>query len=266
MGPYILDSDRADGRLGLLAAALDPFTAGRISHLRDLEGTTCWEVGAGAGTIAGWLAERVGPFGRVLATDLDVSAVPDMVRLTRQVHDVAGEWPPKTSHRFTSAWDLIHARLVLAHLPERVLVLDRLAQALSPGGVLLLEEWVTDPPPTALDAADRADADLFNRFQAAQSTVFGLGGVRRTWGRELHAVMRRRLDDVHTIVRADSWDAGSPGALQHALTMEQLRPQLCMQGMTGAELDRINELLCDPGSGLVVLAPLLYSVSGRRPG
>jgi ubiquinone/menaquinone biosynthesis C-methylase UbiE len=34
-------------------------------------GWRCLEVGAGGGSVALWLAERVGPAGHVLATDLD---------------------------------------------------------------------------------------------------------------------------------------------------------------------------------------------------
>jgi chemotaxis methyl-accepting protein methylase len=48
------------------------------------------------------------------------------VRVER--HDVAADPVPE------NAYDLIHARLVLVHLPERDRVLATLAAALRPGG------------------------------------------------------------------------------------------------------------------------------------
>ena len=70
---YLLDNAGADApaRLTALAAMFD---SGTIRHLEDRgvrPGWHCLEVGGGAGSIAAWLAARVGPTGRVLATDVD---------------------------------------------------------------------------------------------------------------------------------------------------------------------------------------------------
>src|SRR5262245_5273165 len=63
--------ESAEGaRLGLLQQIFDP-----LSHRRRMvveEGWRCLEVGAGGGSMAVWLAERVGPTGHVVATDIDV--------------------------------------------------------------------------------------------------------------------------------------------------------------------------------------------------
>ena len=40
-------------------------------------------------------------------------------------------------------WDLIHERLVLVHRPRRLEVLDRLVEALAPGGWIVLEDFDT---------------------------------------------------------------------------------------------------------------------------
>ena len=62
-----------------------------------------------------WLAARVGPTGLVLATDIDTSWLadpgPGPVQIVR--HDVGAEDPPATE------LDLVHARLVLTHVPRR---------------------------------------------------------------------------------------------------------------------------------------------------
>ncbi len=59
-------------------------------------------------TIATWLAERVGPTGSVLATDLKPQHIPGRANLESREHDVRTDDLP-------GSFDLIHARLVLMH-------------------------------------------------------------------------------------------------------------------------------------------------------
>ena len=49
------------GRLRLLEARYDPGTFGRLSMFGPLAGVRCLEVGAGAGSVARWLAAQAGP-------------------------------------------------------------------------------------------------------------------------------------------------------------------------------------------------------------
>ena len=56
------------------SALADIFDPGTIRHLTEIgvgNGWHCLEVGAGAGSIATWLCDRVGSNGHVLATDID---------------------------------------------------------------------------------------------------------------------------------------------------------------------------------------------------
>src|SRR5215831_6938612 len=59
-----------DERLSLLEQLFDPISRRR----RDLvqPGWRCLEIGAGRGSMAVWLAQQVGPTGRVVATDIDL--------------------------------------------------------------------------------------------------------------------------------------------------------------------------------------------------
>jgi ubiquinone/menaquinone biosynthesis C-methylase UbiE len=50
---------------------MNPGTIRRMGNIGVTDGWICLEVGAGAGSIARWLARRVGPTGSVVATDLD---------------------------------------------------------------------------------------------------------------------------------------------------------------------------------------------------
>jgi hypothetical protein len=79
-----------------LAALFDPATFSRITQLGIGPGWQCWEVGAGGGTVTGWLAERVGGTGRVVATDVDAWALASSRGVTVELlrHDVAAEEAP----------------------------------------------------------------------------------------------------------------------------------------------------------------------------
>jgi SAM-dependent methyltransferase len=135
---YLLENRRPEAgeRFAALAALFDPWT---FRHLDDLglgEGWRCWEVGAGGVSVPRGLAERVGTSGRVLATDIDVAwmvpAAGDALEVRR--HDVIRDPPP------SETFDLIHARLVLVHLEDRVAALQVMIDAMRPGGWLVLED------------------------------------------------------------------------------------------------------------------------------
>src|SRR5215213_3502381 len=73
-GSYVFDPgwDRETDRLLTNEAVWDPGTLERFERLGVAPGWSCLEVGAGAGGAARWLADRVGPTGRVVAADLEV--------------------------------------------------------------------------------------------------------------------------------------------------------------------------------------------------
>src|SRR6202008_2421563 len=60
-----------DDRLTVLEQIYDPLSRLRRDMVQP--GWRCLEVGAGRGSMAVWLAERVGPSGQVVATDLDLT-------------------------------------------------------------------------------------------------------------------------------------------------------------------------------------------------
>ncbi|MEU7467550.1 methyltransferase domain-containing protein [Streptomyces sp. NPDC044984] len=108
-------------------------------HLRSLgvsAGWRCLEVGPGAGSIARWMAGRVGPEGHVVAADINPRFLTSETapNLEVRVHDI-------TTDAFEeAAYDLVHARLVLMHLPDPLAALKTMVAALRPGGRLLVEE------------------------------------------------------------------------------------------------------------------------------
>jgi SAM-dependent methyltransferase len=154
------DDPEAVDRHQFLAAMLDPVTRERLAGLGPLAGQRCLELGAGGGSVAAWLVAEAGPAGRVLATDINLRHLPDSAAYETLRHDLRSEPVPP------GPWDLIHARLVLLHIPDRENILRRLAAALAPGGALVLEEWstITLNPGLVLSAPSARARELVEEY------------------------------------------------------------------------------------------------------
>src|SRR5262245_38450337 len=124
-------------RLSGLEAALDPGTREHLGRLGVSPGRRCLEIGAGSGSVAFWLAERVVPGGMVTATDIETDFLQaEVVRhpgLEVLRHDI-------TTSELPTGYDVVHARWLLEWLPDKRLALRRMMSALRPGGVMLIEE------------------------------------------------------------------------------------------------------------------------------
>ncbi|GGN11885.1 SAM-dependent methyltransferase [Actinoplanes campanulatus] len=254
---YSFDNDdpAAELRHDLLAEILDPFTFDRLGALGDLTGLRCLEAGAGGGSVARWLAERGG---RVLATDLNPRHVPDNQGYAVRRHDLTSEPVPEPP------WDLIHARLVLAHLHDQNRILVRLADALAPGGILVVEDWLSAYPDVVLAAPDAAAAELVERYhRILVNQLLPANGADPAWAGRAHAAMLAAgFGEVTTEIRAGSWAGGTAGARLIAVNVAQVGDGLRAAGMTEAELERLCRLADDPT--LVVRSHFTYSTMGRR--
>ena len=124
-------------RLRLLEHIADDRTVRLLDNAGVTQGWRCAELGAGTGSIARWLADRVGESGFVLVTDLDTSLLSDLAGIAYVA--VLQADLTKDTLPFES-FDLVHTRSVLMHLPEREQVLATIIRALRPGGVVLVEE------------------------------------------------------------------------------------------------------------------------------
>ncbi|WP_131738360.1 methyltransferase domain-containing protein [Actinomadura roseirufa] len=258
---YLLDNARPEAgtRFGALSELFDPSTFGHIDRLGIAPGWRCWEVGAGGSSVVSWLAGRVGPSGRVVATDIDTSWVSaadgDVVTVLR--HDVARDAPPDGG-----GFDLVHARLVLVHVTDRDRALRTMAGALRPGGVLLIED--ADPALQPLACLDEhgPDQELANRMRIAFRTLLASRGADLSYGRKLPRLLREAgLADV----RADGYfPVSSPacGVLE-ASTIRHVRDALVDAGLaTDADIDA-NLAAIDAGRLDLSIAPMI-SAWGRR--
>ena len=98
--------DEELARLQLLQARSDGRTFARLTRFGSLAGEVCLEVGAGAGSVARWLAVQAGPSGRVVATDADPRflAGHELAGVEVRRHD-----PP---HRRSSCFDMTMRKLL----------------------------------------------------------------------------------------------------------------------------------------------------------
>ncbi|MFI6940836.1 methyltransferase domain-containing protein [Streptomyces sp. NPDC050418] len=257
---YLLDNRQAEAgeRFDALSALFDPSTFRHFERLGVGPGGRVWEVGAGGTSVIDWLARKVGPTGRVLATDIDTAWATGAARPPVQVlrHDVAADEPPG------DGFDLVHARLVLVHVPDRERALRNIVRALRPGGRLLVED--ADPVLQPLVCPDEhgPEQQLANRLRQGFRALLADRGADLAYGRKLPRLLRGA---GLAQVEADAYfPLASPActALESA-TVRQVRDRLVASGhATHAEIDR-HLANVESGAMDVATSPMI-SAWGRK--
>src|SRR5271156_5978343 len=84
---------QAATRFSTLADIFDPGTIRHLIEIGVSSGWHCLEIGAGGGSIATWLCDRVGSNGHVLATDIDTRFLETLNRSNLEVsrHDIESD-------------------------------------------------------------------------------------------------------------------------------------------------------------------------------
>lgn len=257
---YLLDNARAEAgeRFVWLAELFDPVTRGHFDRLGVRAGSRCWEVGAGGPSIPQALAAIAGPTGYVLATDLDPSWLTTGDGYEVRRHDVTADPPPKPG-----TFDLVHARLVLVHLPDRARALATMVAALRPGGRLLIEDADTALQPLAcLDDSGPAQQRA-NRLRNAVRELLTRRGADLRYGRTLPRALREAgLADV---AASGSFPVGGLACDRlEAATMRHVRGELLAAGLAGEAEIEAHLAAIHAGELDLTLAPLI-SAWGRRP-
>jgi SAM-dependent methyltransferase len=222
---YLLEHDweLEPQRLELLEQHADPTTIDRLEATGVDIGWCCLEVGAGRGSIAHWLARRVGPLGRVTALDLDASLLswlnePNVDVCCGDVLDV---------ELAEGSLDLIHTRCVLMHIPERRRALARMVSWLRPGGWLVVEEldWMA-----ILSDASADRIAIFRAFNDALPTIdFECGRAL------LPELADAGLVDTAADFRVDVIEGGTSLARWEQLSVQALTEEVLDAGTATAE-------------------------------
>jgi SAM-dependent methyltransferase len=253
---YTLDNtwEHARQRLGLVEATYDAGSVRRLGELGVSAGWRCLEVGGGGGSITRWLCSKVGRTGRVTAIDLETRFLEEIQADNLDVACV----DLTTADLPAGAFDLVHARAVLAHLSSREAVLEKLVACLRPGGWLLIEE-PDEFGNAALGTGTHGEA--FGRMNLAM----GQKGFDPAWARHLPDRLGAfRLRDIGVETELTMAEGGSPEAELIRLTSVQLRELTLAVGATPELLDEWDGLLRTPGSWFPCFA--LVSAWGRRAG
>jgi SAM-dependent methyltransferase len=256
MAEYVLDhhleGERA--RLALMSRLLDPMHRRHIESLGVGPGARALEVGCGNGSISVWLAERVGPSGRAVAVDLDLSLVD--VRAPgldlRQGDIVAGPVDP-------GSFDLVTARAVLHHVADVEAALRNLVASMAPGGSILLIEPDFLPVSVAEPPEVRAFWDGWLAWSRDQGIDYHVG---RKLAPRLAAL---GLEQVAGAAETAVYNGGSPWADYWTQTVVELRNGLTGSGKLDDQvIDRFLAYCADPGWWTQTIA--FTAVHARAPG
>ncbi|TVL91754.1 class I SAM-dependent methyltransferase [Streptomyces sp. SAJ15] len=254
---YVFDQswDQESERLRTNEAIWDPGTIERLERLGVAAGWSVLEVGAGTGSIAGWLAERVGPDGRVVAVDLEPSRLDWLTAANVE----AVRLDLRTQELPAGAFDLVHSRMVVQHLADRPAAVAKLVRALKPGGRLFLED--TDSLSLFRSSAGE---DFLQDVKAAGYGLMRRSGHEPRGGHfDLDAALELGLEEVAAEGRAVMVHGGSRQARHYMLWLESLRPRIVAEGLVSeARVDEALREMADPGHRW--LSQVLISTFGRR--
>jgi SAM-dependent methyltransferase len=255
---YALSQDGVEelerARLSLLEQVCDPHTQRQFDAIGVGEGWRCLDVGAGGGSATRLLAERAGDTGSVLAVDLDIRLLEPLAgdRVEVRRHDLLSESLPQ------AAFDLVHARNLLMHLPGRLDALRRLLDAVRPGGWLAVCEpdfnaLAVSPPSAAWDRAWSLFCD---------ATV--AGGWDPGYGSRLLSDLEA-LDvaDLQGEVVTNYARGGSAPARLFSGTLERLQQKMTALGAADEDIATARGLLHDPS--VRYRPPTITTAWARRP-
>lgn len=241
-------------RIDFGALAYDDITMARLRALGAGPGWRCLDLGAGTGTVSRRLLDEAGVTS-VLAVDRDVRflterAVPGLDVLKADI--TAPGFAP-------GRFELVHARFVLMHLPDRERLIRRLAELVVPGGVLVLSDAVDltsdRPPSTPYTVVMRA------MWQGLRATI----GTDVSWVPSYPQLLRGAgLVPVAAEMHVPPLLPGSPISLFWADTWERSRAPMLATGLV--DDDAVDAAIRYLGSEeCAALSAGMLTAWGRRP-
>lgn len=259
MPEYVFDNagKQASGRFTALEELFDSVTFRYLAACGVSDGWRCLEVGGGSGSIGRWLGEQVGTVGKVVVTDIDTRFLDGVASANVEVreHNIVSD-PLEES-----AYDLVHTRLVLNHLPQRSVALERMLAALKPDGWMVLQEF---------DVSLYADPSRFPSEHLLKTLpvldrVMSERGVNQRLGRELAGIVSALgLKEIEVEGHVTLFRGGAAGARFVRAGFEQLRePILASGGVTAEEFEEDLARLDDPK--ITWPSAILWTVRGRKP-
>ena len=261
MSDYIFEdaeSRREIERLRAIEAIFDPRTQSHLEATGDWAGRLCLEVGAGAGSIAAWMASRAGPTGRVTAVDVRTRF---LAPLGSSVDVVEGDI--RKLDLASPGFDVSHARYVVIHNTGAPEVLDAIVGLTKPGGWILIEE--PDFSVARPLAGPAALVRAFEQVCLAIDRTFAAHGLDHAFGRRLPALLDERgVEIVAVDHEAPAVPGGTPIANMMSLSGAQLRQKYVATGVVTDEgVGLYREFAATPSCWAVYYSTV--RVLARRP-
>ncbi|HYO61971.1 MAG TPA: methyltransferase domain-containing protein, partial [Actinomycetota bacterium] len=265
---YIYDAASADERrrLELLERLNDPATVEHLEAIGVGPGWRCLEVGGGGGSLTRWLCDRVGPEGRVVATDLDTRFLDEIEAANLEVrrHDVLED------ELESGAYDLVHSRFLLEHLPRYRDALARMIDAVAPGGWILVEDvdfagaLLADP--AERPGYPRETVAVAAELSARLLSMAPMRGIQPELGRHLPALLAEAgLEVVGGEGRTTWLWTGTEQAELGRLSLDRVTKVAAEMGaITEEERAGYMRVVTEPGIG--TFSPLRFGAWGRKPG
>jgi SAM-dependent methyltransferase len=267
--PYVLGADdNEQSRLDLQAAYYRMATLDALHWAGLREGMSVLDLGSGTGAVTLDAARLVGPSGSVVGVDASAEAVAaarsrateaglDNVRFEQADLD---HWAPDRH------FDLLTGRLISMYLPDPAATVRRLSEALRPGGVVLLQEFVMSA------CRQLPETPLFGQTMQRVLAAFAAVGAPTDLGYALGAVLRGAGLEQPTMTLAGRYEDG-PDAVAYALLVgitRTLAPAIIGHRLATAaelDLDTLEERLRTAGgqARAGAVPPLLVSAWARVP-
>ncbi|MFF4060713.1 class I SAM-dependent methyltransferase [Streptomyces sp. NPDC001668] len=214
----------------------------------------CLEIGAGAGSVARWLAEQC-PDGAVTAVDIDTRYVSDAgcPNLEPRTGDIRSmDFAP-------GSFDLVHSRLTFCHLPEREALVGAAVRWLRPGGWLVLGD------PMCMPAAGSVHEPVRRFFGALEEGWAAQGSDMTGWAQTIPARLGRAgLRDISVTSRINRLGESGPYGALAAANIRQEGAYLVGAGLLAqAEVDALTALCADPG--FTDIRSITVCAWGRKP-
>jgi ubiquinone/menaquinone biosynthesis C-methylase UbiE len=221
-------------RLRAQARVWEPATGRLFDQVALAPGATCLDAGCGPGETMRLMAQRVGTSGRVTGVDVDAALGAQAVAMlidaghrqcTFERIDLTAREPVPGA-----PFDLVYARLLLYHLPQRVTVLKRLWDTVAPGGHLLVQDYDIGcsgvlPPLASLEECLRVVVGAFSAARcdvhvgARLPQLFAQAGIGAPDGTDV-AGRIEPLADAQAMFAAVLRSV-LPVAISHGITTEQ---------------------------------------------
>ena len=264
---YALGSNLAESaRLQRQSEELRPESAALLSRLGLSPGQSAIDLGCGPSGILDLLSDAVSPGGRVVGLDADQQHTAMASQYVRQL-GLANVEVVTAEARHTGlppdSFDLVHARTVLATIPDPATVVAEMVRLARPGG------WVASQEPDCEYSLCYPSLPAWDRLREIFRAGFGRSGADPLIGRRVPELYRNAgLEQIGMQSHAPFYPAGHSRRTLLPDLVRSLRPAILELGLSHerelAEIDRgVREHLADPRT--VVMPHLLVAVWARKP-